>query len=473
MSRISVNVKWLAGIATVISVFTLFNVNASLALAGLWLPVLFGVLLWREGEVPVLLFIFMLQWLEVFTGVFYSIVRGIPMTAMFGGPELNTAIGLSAAALAVAAVGARLGLVGARVYPSKQFLYEARELSVRSLWWAFAGSLVFANIAFQLSSVSAQIRQIALALSGVEYVAFFLLAYVVLARREGYRFLAVAVVIEVGAGIGGFFADFKQPLLIIFIAAVGVMVRVTFARAMLAAGIVTLAILMGVVWSSIKMDYRDYVSGYTGAQIVVQPWDDRIEYLLDKIFELDSYDLTEGVEKLASRVSYVEFFGYTLRYVPNYMPHEDGRLLGRAIQHIVMPRLLFPDKPALESATAKTARYTGILFHSAQHTSISLGYVAEAYVDFGKVGMFFPIFALGVIWGLIYRFFMWRLPSIFGVAFAITVLLNTAQFGLGFNKILGGTLMSFGVMALVVIYLLPKVRPRLYQGHVGGETAEG
>ena len=133
MLKCSGSVAWLAGMAAVLSPFTLFSGNAPLVLVGLWLPVLFGVLLWQEGEVPVLLFVFMWQWLEVFTGVFYSVVRGTPMDAMFGGPELSMAVWLSTAALATAALGARLGLLGASVPTLNQFLSEARRLSIRAV----------------------------------------------------------------------------------------------------------------------------------------------------------------------------------------------------------------------------------------------------------------------------------------------------------------------------------------------------
>jgi len=213
----------------------------------------------------------------------------------------------------------------------------------------------------------------------------------------------------------------------------------------------------------VKMDYRDYLSGYTGAQIVVRPWEDRVEYLADRVTSIDSYDIAKGMEKLANRISYVEYFGYAIRYVPHYKPHENGKLLWEAVEHVIKPRLFFPNKKALEDDTVKTARYTGIQFHSVRYTSIGLGYFAEAYIDYGKIGMFVPIFFVGVMWGLIYRFFTTRLPLVYGSALAIPVLINSAQVGLGFNKVFGGTLVSFVVMAMLGISALPRIRKRLYR----------
>jgi hypothetical protein len=414
----------------------------------------------------------MLQWLSVFTGVFYSMLRGIPIDALFGGPELTRAIQLSAVALVVAAVGARFALIGARVHGSDRFASEARTLSIDGVWWGFVASWAITLASVQLAGLSGQIRQLALAMSGVEQVMFFVLAYVVLSRRESYRYLAIAAVVEIGGGIGGFFADFKIPLFILFIAAVGVMARMTLGRMLVATGIVSITLLMGIVWSAIKLDYRDYVSGYSGAQVVIRPWDDRIEYLADKVSELDSYDLMRGVDLLASRVSYIEFFGYVIRRVPNNLPFEGGRLIGAAIEHIMKPRLLFPDKRPLEDDTVKTERYTGIVFHSARQTSISLGYVAEAYIDFGSPGMFIVVFFLGLTWGAIYRFFVTWIPGIFGAAMSIPVLFAAAELETGFIKLLGGMFMSFGIMALVAVFILPRVRPYLYTHRVARPTGQ-
>jgi hypothetical protein len=465
MTRVSRNVKWLALTAGVLTPVAVFSLNPQLGVAGLWLPVFLAVLLWREGEIPVLLFAFMLQWLEVFTGVFYSNVIGVPMNALFGGPELTTATALAGAALGVAAIGARLALIRAPLQPVARLRAEAADLSINKVGWAFAGAWILAEMSLRLAGYSAQFRQLALAFAGIEQAAFFLVAYVVMSRKEGYGLLLLLAAVEIGGGIGGFFADFKQPLFILFLAAVSVMTRLSFSRMLIALSIVAIAVLMGIVWSVIKLDYRNYVSGYTGQQIVVRPWGERIGFLADRVSSLDSYDLARGVEKLADRISYVEFFGYVLRWVPSHVPYENGRLVTGAVEHVAKPRLLFPDKPALEDDTKRAERYTGIIFHSARQTSIGIGYVAEAYIDFGRWGMFVPILGLGLLWGLIYRFFMWRIAPLYGAAFAFPVLVTTAQIGLGFNKVLGGTLTNFAVIAVVAVFVLPRFLPYLREAH--------
>jgi hypothetical protein len=153
------------------------------------------------------------------------------------------------------------------------------------------------------------------------------------------------------------------------------------------------------------------------------------------------------------RVSYVNFLALCIINVPSQVPHEDGALWLEAVQHVMMPRFLFPSKAALYDSE-RTTMYTGQQVAGvAESTSIGMGYVAESYVDFGPFLMFAPIFALGAFYGLIYRWFAIRsrLP-LAGTAIATAILV----FG-GYTietscaKLLGGNLSAsliFGVVYL-------------------------
>ena len=68
-----------------------------------------------------------------------------------------------------------------------------------------------------------------------------------------------------------------------------------------------------------------------------------------------------------------------------------------------MPRLIFSDKAPVHDSEL-TRQYTGIRVSSYDvGTSISMGYMAEAYIDFGSVLMFLPILLFGASLGYIYR----------------------------------------------------------------------
>ena len=79
---------------------------------------------------------------------------------------------------------------------------------------------------------------------------------------------------------------------------------------------------------------------------------------------------------------------------------------------------------------------------SEQDTSIGIGYVGESYIDFGPIGMFIPIFLLGVLYGVINRFFITGTRhKLLGSALAVSVLVfNAYKIETSNIKLLGGVI---------------------------------
>src|SRR5439155_11151925 len=74
-----------------------------------------------------------------------------------------------------------------------------------------------------------------------------------------------------------------------------------------------------------------------------------------------------------------------------------------AVEHILTPRVFFPDKPIVTSDSELVRRYAGVWVAGVeQNTSIAFGYAAESYVDFGVPMMFLPIAVFGFAMGLAY-----------------------------------------------------------------------
>jgi hypothetical protein len=82
-----------------------------------------------------------------------------------------------------------------------------------------------------------------------------------------------------------------------------------------------------------------------------------------------------------------------------------------------------------------------------------MGYMADAYIDFGTIGMFVAIFAWGVMLGAVYWWFNRAGDPLFAAA-GVAVLLSAAllettaikQFGglLSMSLVMGGTLVLAG-----------------------------
>src|SRR5271166_5798207 len=87
-----------------------FSPNVLLALLSVTVLILGCMLLWRPGESPILLFLFVFPWLQASISIFYANWLGIDVAALdpFGG-DISTAILLSIAGLIMFAAGMRVG----------------------------------------------------------------------------------------------------------------------------------------------------------------------------------------------------------------------------------------------------------------------------------------------------------------------------------------------------------------------------
>jgi hypothetical protein len=167
-----------------------------------------------------------------------------------------------------------------------------------------------------------------------------------------------------------------------------------------------LLFLSGIVWTAVKMEYREFLNRGSGQQEVVVSVDERLDKLQELVSTFTWKRFVEGLDAMTLRVSYVNYFALTMMNVPANIPYENGALWLGSLKHVITPRLLFPNKPILDDSE-RTSLYTGIQVAGMEEgTSIGIGYMAESYIDFGPRGMFVPIFLLGVFYGLVYRFFV-------------------------------------------------------------------
>jgi hypothetical protein len=137
-----------------------------------------------------------------------------------------------------------------------------------------------------------------------------------------------------------------------------------------------------------------------------------VTILIRDWFAQDLNDISPDVDRLVERMWTVYYPALAVTRVPSLVPHENGALLWAAVKHLVTPRLLFPDKPVLESDSELVRLYSGVWVPGAeQNTSIAFGYAAESYVDFGLPWMFLPVFVYGVLMGRVHRWLQENIHS--------------------------------------------------------------
>lgn len=459
-NRVSPYVELPAGVWALFGAAALLGlttVNPLLTAVSILAVPVFMSLLWRRGEAPVLLFAVGFQWLQVTARVFHANVQGVDVAefskyAVFGGaPSIERAVWMGLLGLVVLAVGMRLGMRKLGALDERRVFDETRLFSTDR---AFILYLVCTGVATLLESAAwGSLVQLFLAASKVKWVAFFVLGYLVLKRRERYLFFAVAVVFEFIAGIG-FFSEFKTVFFITFIVIFTVYHHLRPGVVVGGAFVFAVLLVFGAAWTSIKGEYREFLNQGSGSQAVLVSQGEQLAKLGELVGTLSWDDVTYSMGDLFDRVSYVDYFAIVMDYVPEYTPHENGELWKTAFVHVLTPRALYPSKPPLTPDSEVTMRYTGLQLASTQQgSSISIGYMGESYVDFGPYGMYVPIFLLGILWGVIYSFFVSRARSVvMGFGFATACLLNVYQFEMTGIKMFGGILTTFIVLSAIMFF---------------------
>ena len=436
--------------------------NTGLALYSCFVLVLGTRLLWRPGEPPILMFVFFYQWIRAGFGPFYGNLLGVPLDTLVqyaGQNKLADFLQLTAILVLAVAIrfAARRSVPG--LFPRVQAFVAARPLR----FWLriFVGAWIFSTACGYLAWRSGGLEQVLLVFAKIQWAAFVLLTMATFAVPGRKKTIWTAIFLILFAlSIGGFFASFKD---IFFYSLIGLAAsnarlktRVVLPGALLAIVLLFLAI----VWTAIKVEYRAFVNGGTGQQVVLANYSARLAELGHLVSGLDSHALAEGTDGLIQRAMYFNFFGVVLNRVPNILPYTDGQLWGDAVLRCIMPRLLFPEKSAVNDSTL-TNRYTGLGVAGVQQgTSISMGYMAEAYIDFGPIFMFVPIAMLGLFLGYFYRWLMVRpgAEAVLGAALAPFALMPASNLETSVLKLVPALILSI-IPCWAVLKLLG---PRLF-----------
>ena len=468
------------GLFLALSLVGVLTVNPLLTVASIAIFPLLVALTWVPGEPPVLSFVLGFHWLQATTRVFHANLVGVdvqdlvlyPRSGAFA--DVEGATWLTLAGLVALAVGMRMAVRNLEPPNEESLAREASTFSLSRVFWLyFAVTFVVTAAAGSVGALSG-FRQILLAAEQIKWGVYFLLGYLVFARRDGYLYLGIAFAIEFISGIG-FFSGFKEVIFVTIITYFAARSRITMGTVVKGLVVVIALGTMGSAWTVVKPEYRKAISGRSGTQQVVVDQGDQVSILTDLLSDVDREALGEGLEPLAERLSYVDFFGYALGYVPDVTPHEGGVLWWTAVKHVATPRILFPNKPSIVSDSDVTNRYTGLgVAGSDEGTSFSIGYIGESYIDFGPFWMFVPILLIGLGRGLMYRYFLARGSSqLAGYAFAVALFMSLYQLEKATGKLLGGFLMKFIVLALLFRFFSPIIVRWLRREEAEQEEDEG
>lgn len=294
---------------------------------------------------------------------------------------------------------------------------------------------------------------------------FFIVTFYIIHKRAPLlrSLLYMVITVEIVLSFASFFAgNFLNIASFSVVALIMLQPKLNFrAYFFITIGIAGLVHLL-ILWSAVKNEYRFFVSGGQSTQSLQVSRNEANDKLVDLISNVDDKKYEEGISKFVDRLGYIQFFAATLDYVPKTVPHQNGDIYLSAVQHYLVPRFINPNKKVLDDSK-HTKEFTGIGVSDAESaTSFSLGYIADAYIDFGPIYMHVILFVFGALFGFFYKFLYTKAPNelwswIMTAPFFLLININGADT----KKALGWVLIYFLVVAIVRKLLIKRLDPMM------------
>lgn len=450
---------WLWPAAVGLGGLGLLTANPMLTSVGVLVVPLIVSLLWRPGEPPILLACSMMQWLQVMTPVFHADLLGQPVGSVADLAMHGKATWLSLIGILAVAAGMRLALKHRLGSVAPQIERELTEFELSRLFYGYLAGYGLSALCGVMAWRLGGLTQLALAIGSLKWALLWMLLCCVQVQNRGYGLVAAVLLLESGVGFLGFWASFVGPFYILGLALFAIRKRQTLVVRLGVVLAVNALLILMVVWQAIKKEYRQFVSDGGSDQVVRVSLEARVGKLNQLLVNLNAESIEAGIISLVERVGYTELFASVLAWVPANEPHANGELLKHAVTHPLMPRLLFPNKAAIDDSEV-TRRFTGITVSGTESgTSIGIGYMAECYADAGEFLMFLPLLLLGYLFGRVYRGMGFSGKSrVWGMALATATLLVTLQgIATAGSKLIGAILTTWLVLGAVNFFAGPLI----------------
>ncbi|HTY76893.1 MAG TPA: hypothetical protein VMI34_03655 [Candidatus Bathyarchaeia archaeon] len=378
-------------------------------MAGDWIGGVALLVLWAgwrslpaDDGPPILAMAFTFQWVQVSAGVFYRGLTGRSLKVIdLSDYRPMVLIGLGC--LATLLVGLNLGVrlvrrpdPGAGARPDEVCRWPV-------LIAVYVASVVVTGTIQELAWEVPALTQAILVLTYARFTTLFMMFHRLTKPRVRLGWIALLVVAEVVLGFTGFFAGFREPLMLAAVALLGAFDRRRLGHWLVVSVFAGVMLFTGLIWMGIRTDYRQDFDSEAFAQSQEARLE-RVVALASSWLRQDLGAILEDLDTFVDRLWAIYYPALAVERVPAIVPHEHGAILGRALMHLATPRVLFPDKLPLESDSEMVVKYAGVAVAGAeQETSIAFGYAAESYVDFGVPLMFVPVFVFGVLMGMAYH----------------------------------------------------------------------
>ncbi|MBL7683285.1 MAG: hypothetical protein JNK00_07970 [Flavipsychrobacter sp.] len=416
----------------------------------MWITIVAGISfyiilssLWVKYLPPMLTYLFLYQWIQVFGGVLYSDYMGIPFDELFTSKDADglfiaTFIQMAVMVLFMANIFKPTVFSGLEIMKEAASKLDTKK--VLTVYGVF--SLVFPTL-IALTYSNPSLNQLVQSFAVLRKVSLIMLIFLLLLQKTKFNnLIIILLVVEFGLGFVSYFSSFKE--IIYFFVFTYFTVKPNFkSRQVMRVAPVGLALVFFMVfWSSIKGGYRQYLNQGSGQQQIAVSTYDALNYLGDKTTNYSVDSLKTGSEVLLNRIQYMHQYSTVYGRVPSIIAHTNGDNVWSTIKFLTAPRFLTENKSILDPST-KTSYYTGKNFANAERgTSISMGYFCDLYIDYGLLLMMIPL--------LVITFFIGKVSN---------YIINSDKYNLIFNFALFiATILSLGTFESDIIFYLGSIR---------------
>ena len=206
-------------------------------------------------------------------------------------------------------------------------------------------SVALTGVVQELAWEVPSLTQGILALTYARFALLFLMFRRLSQPRVRIGWISIALAGEVVLGFTGYFAGFREPMMMAAMAITGAFDRRRLKHWAVLGTLGMVMLLSGVIWMGIRTEYRrDFED-----QVFATSRDarlDRIATLSSRWIDRSPTEIVSDVDLFVDRLWAIYYPALALGRVPAVMPHEDGAILSDAVVHALTPRVLFPDKPA-------------------------------------------------------------------------------------------------------------------------------
>lgn len=336
------------------------------------------------------------------------------------------------------------------------FVKHANRLSIDKTFRIYVISFFVMNALAGIAFAIPSLTQVIYSVSNIKWFLFLLFGYQSILKKKRQKEFLLFCALEFAMGFYSYFSDFKTILFFIGSLYLCVLISVSLNKLLIAIAGVAVLFFAGVFWTGIKGEYRAFLNQGSKTQSVQVEKGEALNKLLE-LSEKQNND--DAVGEFLDRFQYTYHLAKAMDQVPAVIPYQDGKNWGQTLAFVLTPRMLDPDKGTYD-ASVKASKYTGIQYSGVKRgVSVSLGYFADGYIDFGYIGMFIPLLILGLIYGSSYFYFIKHSSKNYVFNYAVVGALFMEFFAFESDNIflVGRLYANLLVFFLLKIFLFPKL----------------